>query len=172
MLCISREGVGTVNGTALNGKAPPTKPPQAQPGAPPEPPASAAPGGSPGQTVESQPGPAAQIPPIKELDKLSPKRNALEASSVRKPLLLRSAKDAAEYFAEGELAKLNQQVDFAQQFVLLFGWRGSGQDRLESVVAESYPEQVSFTYKPGRTRDLREHVRVYALRSNVKWSVK
>ena len=39
-------------------------------------------------------------------------------------------------------------------------------------IAESYPEQVFFTYKPGRTRDLRPHVYVFALRSNVKWSVK
>jgi len=85
---------------------------------------------------------------------------------------LRSVKEAVDYFPEGELAKLTQQVNFAQQFVLLFGWRGSGQDRLESVVAESYPEQVTFTYKPGRRRDLRKNVRVHALRLNVTWSVR
>ena len=69
-------------------------------------------------------------------------------------------------------SKLRKQVDFAKQFVLLFAWRGSGQDRLDAAVAESYPEQIFFSYAPGRTRDLQEHVRVFALRSNVKWSVK
>jgi hypothetical protein len=70
------------------------------------------------------------------------------------------------------VAKLARQVDFEQQFVLLFAWRGSGQDRFRYTVAESYPEQVFFTYRAGRTRDLRPHVYVYALRSNVKWNVK
>jgi len=36
-------------------------------------------------------------------------------------------------------------------------------------VAESDPEQVFFTFRPGRTRDLRPHVRVFAVRSNVTW---
>lgn len=86
--------------------------------------------------------------------------------------MLPSEKEAAEHFGEQELAKLVKQVDIAQQFVLVFAWRGSGQDWLEHAVAESFPEQIFFTYKPGRTRDPRPHVRVYVLRSNVKWSVK
>ena len=61
------------------------------------------------------------------------------------------------------------QVDFEKQLVLLFAWRGSGQDQLEYTVAESYPEQVTFRYVPGRTRDLRPHVSIYALRKNVTW---
>jgi len=70
------------------------------------------------------------------------------------------------------LAKLKEQVDFEKQIVLVFAWRGSGQDQMDFTVAESYPEQVRFRYKPGRTRDLRPHVYVYALRSNVTWSTK
>ena len=69
------------------------------------------------------------------------------------------------------LAALKKQVDFDEQFVLLFAWRGSGQDKLTYVVAESFPEQITFRIEPGRTRDLRPHVHIYALRSNVKWSV-
>lgn len=65
-----------------------------------------------------------------------------------------------------------KEVDFARQIVLLFAWLGSGQGNLTFTVAESYPEQVSFTYKTGLTRDLRTHGCVYALRSNVQWSVK
>ncbi len=62
-----------------------------------------------------------------------------------------------------------EQVDFEKQIVLVFAWRGSGQDKLDYVVAESFPEQITFTYRPGRTRDLRPHVYAYALRSNVAW---
>lgn len=196
MLSISREGVKTVNGRPLDGSAPPAKPPRKRPGdqpgavpgspgvappgaagedggaepgqAPPAGPPATQPAPDPGLTVESPP--AAVVPPIKQLQNVVPKRTAF--GNVKKPHILRGEKDAAEFFEEGELAKLKQQVDFSKQFVLLFAWRGSGQDSLDCAVAESYPEQIFFTYKPGRTRDLRQHVRIYALRSNVTWSVK
>jgi len=190
MLCIPREGVQTVNGKPLPGvKVPPSKPrpktPREQPGsapagqpgfAPGSPPqvsssASSDSSGEPGVAGVSQAG-KTQAPPIKECEKVVPKSSVFEASSWRKPLVLHSEKEAAEQFGEKELAKLVKQVDFSQQFILVFAWRGSGQDRLEHAVAESFPEQVFFTYKPGRTRDLRPHVHVYVLRSNVKWSVK
>ena len=89
-----------------------------------------------------------------------------------KPLVLRSKEDAAKYFEEKQLGKLTEQVDFSRQIVLVFAWRGSGQDKLEYAVMESYPEQIAFSYSPGRTRDLRPHVKIFALRANVKWSVK
>ena len=114
----------------------------------------------------------AKVPPIKKLEKVAPKPSAFKASSWRKPIVLRSAKEAAAHFSEEALPELTKQVDFGEQFVLLFAWRGSGQDRLRYAVAESYPEQVFFTYKAGRTRDLRPHVHLYALRSNVTWRVK
>lgn len=115
---------------------------------------------------------AADVPAIKQIEAIVPKDNAFEASGPRKPLVFKSEKEAAEYFSEEELKKLTRQVDFKEQFVLLFAWQGSGQDKLEYAVAESFPEQVMFTYKPGRTKDLRQHVRAYALRGNVKWSAK
>jgi hypothetical protein len=114
----------------------------------------------------------AQLPPIRELDKLVPKPSVFEGRTWKQPLVIKSQKEAAEHFDADELTKLTKQVDFAKQVVLLFAWRGSGQDRLDAAVAESYPEQIFFRHTPGRTRDLREHVRIFALRSNVKWSVK
>ncbi len=116
--------------------------------------------------------PDAKLPPITVLKGVTPKPGVFKAAGRGKPITLRSAEDAAKHFSEEELAKLEKQVDFEQQIVLVFAWRGSGQDRLEYAVAESYPEQIFFTLKPGRTRDLRPHIKVYALRSNVKWSVK
>ena len=88
------------------------------------------------------------------------------------PREIRSAEDAAKHFDGDALTKLTESVDFEKQIVLVFAWRGSGRDKLDFVVMESFPEQIAFSRQPGLTRDLRPHVHVYALRSNVKWSVR
>ncbi len=111
-------------------------------------------------------------PPIIELDRVRPRRSVWEGATWRKPIVLKSAKDAADHFEADALADLLRQVDFGKQFVLLFAWRGSGQDRLEVEVTESDPEQITFIHQPGRTRDLVAHARAYALRSNVTWRVR
>ncbi len=189
LLCIPREGVQTVNGKPLPGvKVLPSKPrpkyprgqpgsspggePGVVPGSPPLDSVSSSPpsGGEPGTAGEAQPG-TTPLPPIQECEKVAPKPGVFQALGSRKPLVLHSEKEAAEHSGEQELAKLVKQVDFAQQFVLVFAWRGSGQDRLKHAVAESFPEQVFFRYKPGRTRDKRPHVHVYVLRLNVTWNV-
>ena len=36
-----------------------------------------------------------------------------------------------------------------KQIVLVFAWRGSGQDRLTYNVLESFPEQIAFKFTPG-----------------------
>jgi len=109
------------------------------------------------------------ITPIKGV---TPSRDVFQVAKRGKPIELKTAEEAAKHFSEEELAKLEKQVDFDKQIVLLFAWRGSGQDRLEYAAEESYPEQISFTIKPGRTRDLRPHIKIFALRSNVSWSAK
>lgn len=111
-------------------------------------------------------------PPIQRVKNVTPKAGALAAAVWNKPVVIRSDEDAAKYFGEDALATLRKQVDFKKQIVLVFAWKGSGQDRLEYAVAESFPEQIFFSLKPGKTRDLRSHVEVYALRSNVKWSTR
>jgi hypothetical protein len=111
-------------------------------------------------------------PPITTLQDATPKPGVFDAASRNKPLVIRSEKDAAQHLAGEDLARLNKQVDFEKQFVLVFAWKGSGQDRLDVAVAESYPEQIMFKYTLGRTRDLRPHIYVYALRSNVTWNVR
>jgi hypothetical protein len=113
--------------------------------------------------------PDASILPIKDLKGFKPKNTVFKAATRQKPLVIKSEKEAAEHFGMDALAALKKQVDFEQQIVLVFAWRGSGQDRLSYDVAESFPEQVFFRYKPGRTKDLRPHTYVFALRSNVKW---
>jgi len=109
--------------------------------------------------------------PIWEIEGVRPKPAAFRPGGATKPLEIRSQEDAAKHFDAENLAALKKEVDFGKQMVLLFAWRGSGQDRLEYDVLESFPEQVRLRYQPGRTRDLRPHVKVFILRANVKWSV-
>jgi hypothetical protein len=109
--------------------------------------------------------------PIDEIRGLRPEPAVFKAAQRGKPIELRSGEEAQKFFTGDALESLKKQVDFAQQFVLIFAWRGSGQDKLKYDVAESYPEQVTFRVIPGRTRDLRPHVHVFSLRSNVRWSV-
>ncbi|MEQ8788988.1 MAG: hypothetical protein RIC55_21935 [Pirellulaceae bacterium] len=114
----------------------------------------------------------AASPAVVEVKDAQPSQSIFDAASRKEPLELKSRQEAEKHFSEDALAKLAKQVDFEKQVVLVFAWKGSGQDRLDVEVLESFPEQVVFRYKRGLTRDLRPHVHVYALRSNVKWSVK
>ena len=115
-------------------------------------------------------GPAsAAVGPIDAIKGVTPKPSIFQAASRNKPFIIRSEKDASEQFPAAAVAALKKQVDFKQQTVLVFAWRGSGRDKLSYTVAESYPEQVSFQFQFGRTRDLRPHMKIFALRSNVRW---
>ncbi|MFC1806712.1 hypothetical protein ACFL09_07045 [Planctomycetota bacterium] len=116
--------------------------------------------------------PDPKLPPIQRLKEPKPTNAVFKASSWKKPLEIDSLEAAAPYFTEKALATLKTKVDFAHQKLLIFAWRGSGQDRLTYSVAESYPEQVFFRYRRGRTKDLRPHLHMYLLRANVRWSVK
>src|SRR5262245_23492463 len=95
-----------------------------------------------------------EAPALLEVQNLETKEAVFKASAATKPIVLKTEKEAAEYFAADELAKLQKQnVDFKNQIVLIFAWQGSGQDKLSYSIAESYPEQIRFTYAPGRTKD-------------------
>ena len=107
------------------------------------------------------------IVPIKAV----PENSIFKNSNFNKPIVVKSKEEAAKHFGKKAVASLVKAVDFKKQFVLIFAWRGSGGDQLNYTVAESFPEQISFSRQFGRTRDLRSHTKVFALRSNVKWSV-
>ena len=108
---------------------------------------------------------------VTELTDLRAEEAVFRDASRTKPIVLKSLKNGAKYFDKEELIAISKTVDFEKQIVLVFAWKGSGQDRLQYKVKESFPEQIMFSYKPGRTRDLRPHVKAYVLRSNVKWAV-
>lgn len=97
----------------------------------------------------------------------------VKAGGAAKPTKIESAKELEEAIPDEDTRKkFAKLVDFDKQVMLIFYWRGSGQDKLTYDVAESYPEQVFFQYKRGFTKDLRPHRYAFVLRKNVKWSVK
>ena len=111
------------------------------------------------------------VPPLVKVEaKVLPA--AFDGSKALDPMVISTQEDVEKVFAKEGVAALMKQVNLEEQVVVLFAWRGSGHDRMEAQIAESFPEQVTFLYSPGLTRDLRSHVQVYALRKNVKWSVK
>ena len=112
--------------------------------------------------------PAAGPPALQALAPMAIQAPVFETGSARRPRVIRSQAEAAAYFAAEDLARLSREVDFSRQSVLLFAWKGSGQDSLEAVLDGA---AVRFTYIPGRTRDLREHHRVFVLRSDLAWSL-
>lgn len=111
------------------------------------------------------------LAPVQELKKLEAKPTLRDQASKKKPLRLTSTKEASKYFTTDALSKITKKVDFEKQVLLLFAWRGSGQDKMKAELSKSTPEKVNFRYQAGRTRDLRSHTRVFAVRSDVKWSV-
>lgn len=113
--------------------------------------------------------PNPKIPPIKIVKRIKPKSTIFRAASRKKPVVIRTEQELTAHFSAEQAAKLKKQVNFKQQFVLIFAWRGSGQDKFRYELLESFPEQVLFKYKAGRSRDLRPHIYIYVLRSNVKW---
>lgn len=109
--------------------------------------------------------------PVKEINGLELEDGMFDAVDGNRMILLTSSDDAKARLSEENFEKLNKAVDFEAQRVVIFAWRGSGRDQISFDVAESWPEQVGFRYNRGRTRDLRSHLKVFALRSNVSCSV-
>ena len=106
--------------------------------------------------------------PIVEIVDVQPKASAFLFDGASKPVVIYSVDEITKYFDAKNSANLKSKVDFSQQEVLVLAWRGSGQDRLEYEVLESFPEQIRFSYRRGRTRDLRQHFKIFVVRSDVK----
>lgn len=87
--------------------------------------------------------------------------------SASNPLTIESAEQVAKYFKEDSVLKLRKQVDFDKQTLAVWSWEGSGQDELECYVCLSDPTKVLFRIQPGASKDLRQHLYVFAIRKDV-----
>jgi hypothetical protein len=59
---------------------------------------------------------------------------------------------------------ITKHLDFAKEKLVVFTWSGSGQDKIDAE-AKTTDETttVTFKYAPGRTRDLRQHIHLFAV---------
>jgi hypothetical protein len=107
-------------------------------------------------------------PAMRELGGLEAKPTAFQSGRPLQPKVIRSEKEAGEYLTEEATAEVKKRVDFSKESVLLFAWRGSGQDHLKIATVDL---RTTFSLEAGRTKDLREHVKVLVLGKNAPWGV-
>ena len=89
-----------------------------------------------------------------------------------KPKTFEAAEELAEAVGDKAVEKIGEQVDFHNQFLVFFQWAGSGQDKLSfQIDEEGEAPKVVFKFRPGRTRDLRPHAYLYAIRKGVTWEI-
>jgi hypothetical protein len=113
---------------------------------------------------------SAKRPAVRELD-LTGVTGAVPQRPFGEPLVISSGKELRKAFPEKELqARLMRETDFKKERLLYFTWSGSGGDKLEArLEADRKPPEVVFTYRPGLTRDLRPHRRLFAIPKKATW---
>jgi hypothetical protein len=98
---------------------------------------------------------------------------ARERGDVRKPTRITSADELAKALPDKAWQeRIANQVDFAKEYLLLFAWAGSGQDKLTFQAWQAIVPGVEFVYTEGRTDDLRSHFRLFAVAKNLIWQVR
>ncbi|HVL13334.1 MAG TPA: hypothetical protein VM529_12275 [Gemmata sp.] len=102
----------------------------------------------------------------KEKDKPAVKEIATKALKLT-PAKMGKATDPTTIKTAEEIAR---QIDFEKQSLLVFAWAGSGRDNITaSIGADSDKKSIVYVeYIRGKTRDLRQHVRLFAVPKDLK----
>ena len=115
----------------------------------------------------------------KDKDKPAVKEIATKGLKVAFPKMGKATEPATVKTAE-ELKKnpvvgaaseeISKQIDFEMQSLLVFAWAGSGRDIITaSIGADSDKKSIVYVeYIRGKTFDLREHVRLFAVPKDLK----
>ena len=92
---------------------------------------------------------------------------------VDQPLVINNANELAKEFEDKAVqAKINAVVDLSKERLIVFTWSGSGKDQLQLVSADTVNKgNTTFSYKPGLTRDLRQHTHIYVMPQGTKFDV-
>jgi hypothetical protein len=85
---------------------------------------------------------------------------AAPAERAMKTAKITSADDFAKQFGKDAADELAKLVNFKAEYVVVFAWSGSGGDKMEMTTDG---KKATFTRKFGLTRDLRQHLKVFAL---------
>lgn len=70
--------------------------------------------------------------------------------------------------AKGIFNPLPPEVDFEKQNVIIFAWKGSGQDKIDYEYNKEN-KTYNFVYKRGLTKDYREHIMIVSIGKENKW---
>ncbi len=92
--------------------------------------------------------------------KVDPVRSPFE-----RPKVIATAEELAKAVPDREAQKvISKGIDFSKEQLLLFRWSGSGMDSLTFRTDKIEDgEEVVFSFEKGSTRDLRDHVKLYAV---------
>jgi hypothetical protein len=112
------------------------------------------------------------VPAFKRITGITLPRTT-ERGKITEPTVIVDAAALAKAFPDEKAqARIKEQVDLSRQQLLYFRWAGSGQDKLEArEQKEGQTVLILFEYSPGRTRDLRQHMELVAVRKGLKWKV-
>lgn len=95
----------------------------------------------------------------------------LRGGAVGKPTKITTAEELGKEVTDADARKeVLKEVNFKKEYLLLFRWAGSGGDRL-SFTSDEKTGEVSFALKRGLTRDLRSHVKLFALPKAAKYKM-
>ena len=101
------------------------------------------------------------------------KGETLDLKPVKDIVQIKNADELAKLISDEKLRKrIASKVDFKTYTLLIFCWKGSGEDKLEYRVGGSDPELIFFNLQPGFTKDLKTHLAIHAVRNDCKWSAK
>ena len=76
--------------------------------------------------------------------------------------------DLEKTFGKDLSETILKEVDLKREFLVLFQWSGSGGDKIEMSEDKG---SVTFTYTRGRTRDLRQHAKLFALPNKTEYKL-
>lgn len=65
--------------------------------------------------------------------------------------------------------EISKKVNFKKEYLVLFRWSGSGQDRVSYTTDKN--GDVTFAFKRGFTRDLRMHSKLFAIPKSAKYKL-
>ena len=110
-------------------------------------------------------------PAVKEIATKGLRITPPKAGKATEPTAITSAEALAKDPVVGAAAEeIKKQIDFEREKLLVFAWGGSGGDRITaSIGADSNGKSIVFAeYLRGKTRDLRQHVKLYAVPKGLK----
>lgn len=84
---------------------------------------------------------------------------------------IKSLEEAAKHLNRASMEAIDENIDFEKEKLVVFAWQGSGQDSLRTDPSSTKKDHATFLYTLGHTKDLKTHVKIYALPKDSKWTI-